>query len=100
VTATKETKVQTHTTRRGTARRTKPVTNQPASPDLSLAPIDVGFDPRRHPEMVCAIPVTAREVAYERDGAVRIATGSTAAILATLRAAGYRVRRIVESRSR
>lgn len=45
--------------------------------DLSLAPIDCGFDPR------------AQRVGYERGGEARIVSGTIEEIAAELRAAGY-----------
>lgn len=59
--------------------------------DLSLAPIDIGFDPRLH-GMECALPTTARRVGYECGGRAAIVTGTTDEIAAELRAAGYVVR--------
>jgi hypothetical protein len=60
--------------------------------DMTLCSIDCGFDSRRHPEIVCAVPIATRSVAYDLDGQATIARGTIAEILATLRAAGYRVR--------
>lgn len=60
--------------------------------DVSLAPIDVGFDPRVH-EMLCTIPASAQRVRYERPGEmhIRIAEGTTDEIVAELTAAGYSI---------
>lgn len=44
--------------------------------DLSLAPIDCGFDPRMH-GMVCNVPCSAKRVGYERDGEARIVAGES-----------------------
>jgi hypothetical protein len=60
--------------------------------DVSLCAIDCGFDPRVHPEMVCAIPRATRSVAYEHAGQRHVMCGSAAQIVYALRAHGYRVR--------
>lgn len=59
--------------------------------DLSLAPIDCGFDPRVQ-EMICAVPKTATRVGYERDGEARIVSGTIDEVATELRAAGYRIK--------
>lgn len=61
-------------------------------PDLSLAPIDCGFDPRVH-DMICEVPATAQCVRYQVQDSydVRDATGSIDEIAAELRRNGYRV---------
>ena len=63
------------------------------SPDISLAPIDCGFDPRAH-DMVCAVPADAKCVRYQvRDSyQVRDAVGSLDEIAAELRLNGYSIR--------
>lgn len=64
--------------------------------EVSLAPIDVGFDPRAH-DMTCAIPRNVSVVSYEtqadaiKDRERRTATGTPEAIRRELDAAGYRV---------
>jgi len=58
--------------------------------DLSLAPIDCGFDPRVH-GMRCAVPETATRVGYEREGEARIVSGTIDEIADELRAAGYAI---------
>lgn len=62
-------------------------------PDISLAPIDCGFDPRVQ-KMVCVIPADAQCVRYQVRGGyeVKDAVGSLPEIVATLRRHGYRVR--------
>lgn len=59
--------------------------------DLSLLPIDVGFDLRLH-DMLVELPREARTVAYvDGDGDERIAQGDTKTLAAILRSAGYNV---------
>ena len=58
--------------------------------DLSLAPIDCGFDPRAH-DMLCTVPASARRVGYERDGEPRVIDGTLDEIVAELRDAGYSI---------
>ena len=58
--------------------------------DLSLAPIDCGFDPRAQ-GMACNVPISAKRVGYERDGEARIVSGTIDEIAAELRAAGYKI---------
>jgi hypothetical protein len=58
--------------------------------DLSLAPIDAGFDPRVH-GMICTVPSTATCVRYEAKGELRVAMGTIAEITRELRKAGYRI---------
>lgn len=62
-------------------------------PDISLAPIDVGFDPRAH-DMVCAVPATAKCVRYQVQHSYEVhdAVGSIDEIAAVLRANGYSIR--------
>lgn len=64
--------------------------------DISLVPIDCGFDPRTHADMVCRVPRTVTGVRYETQGPVenreaRVARGSIEQIVTELKAAGYRV---------
>lgn len=61
-------------------------------PDISLAPIDCGFDPRIH-GMVCRIPATATCVRYQPSDSrdTRDAVGSIDEIAAELRANGYNI---------
>ena len=64
--------------------------------DMSLHPIDCGFDPRRH-GMICVVPVSARRVKYEQLAdyagrrAARIADGTPVEIARELRRAGYQI---------
>ena len=64
--------------------------------DLSLASIDVGFDPRVH-GMSCALPRSAARVGYERDGEPYIVSGTLAEIIAELVDAGYVIRIVAEA---
>ena len=59
-------------------------------PDLSLTPIDVGFDLRRH-GMVAIVPAATRSVAYDVVGERRIVTGDLPTIRRALEEAGYTV---------
>jgi hypothetical protein len=59
--------------------------------DVSYAAIDVGFDVRAL-GIPCVLPASARRIGYDRDGESYILVGgSTAAILAELREAGYTI---------
>ncbi len=58
--------------------------------DVSLAPIDVGFDVRLHGS-VCELRDDARIIGYERDGQAWMVEGTTEEIAEELRAAGYQI---------
>lgn len=60
--------------------------------DLSLLPIDVGFDILLHPEMDIAVPPDTRSAAYLEHGHRRVVRGELEDVVAALRAAGYSVR--------
>lgn len=57
--------------------------------DLSVLPIDVGFDVRRH-GMVVSIARDTHSAAYDADGVERIVRGDLDTIVAALTAAGYK----------
>lgn len=57
--------------------------------DFSLHPIDVGFDPRLHPAMVCEVPAGATSAIYSRGGETFVAHGTAEEILNVLQEAGY-----------
>jgi hypothetical protein len=58
---------------------------------VSIAPLDVGFDPREH-GMPVALPADVVLVRYARqDGEIAFATGTLDEIQATLEAAGYTI---------
>lgn len=56
--------------------------------DLSVLPIDVGFDLRLH-KIAVTVPADTRSAAYDDRGTERIVRGSPAEIAAALTAAGY-----------
>ena len=59
--------------------------------DMSLRPIDCGFDPRRH-GMACVIPEGTTSVDYSgTSGDDRTVTGTRRAIVLALRKAGYAI---------
>lgn len=57
--------------------------------DLSVLPIDVGFDLRRH-DMAVAVPASTTSAAYDLNGAERVVRGTVQQVVADLQAAGYR----------
>jgi len=59
---------------------------------LSLTPLDIGFDPRLHPDLVVNVPADTRSVTYDLSGQTCTVSGSLAEIKRALRAAGYRIR--------
>ena len=56
--------------------------------DLSVLPIDVGFDLRLH-KIAVTVPADTRSAAYDANGTERTVRGSTAEIVAALTSAGY-----------
>lgn len=59
--------------------------------DLSVLPIDVGFDLRLH-DMVVAVPASATSAAYDSNGEERVVRGTVDQVVAALQAAGYQAR--------
>lgn len=59
--------------------------------DLSVLPIDVGFDVRLH-SIIVEVPADTTSAAYDLRGKERIIRGTVAEIVSALTAAGYEVR--------
>lgn len=59
--------------------------------DYSYHPLDVGFDLRRHSDMLINLPEDAHAVAYECGGERRVVSGPRERIVRALTAAGYAV---------
>ena len=62
-----------------------------SQPDLDLTPLTVGFDLRVH-DIIVSVPTAARWVRYmRRDTVIDLVNVPMAAMLSSLRAAGYQV---------
>ena len=56
--------------------------------DLSVTPLDVGFDVRLH-SIAVSVPASTRSAAYDHGGETRTVCGTLDEIIAALTAAGY-----------
>lgn len=57
----------------------------------SYLSLDLGFDPRRHPEMVVVLPPRLTAIDYETSAGPSWAAGSRNHLLGVMRRAGYRI---------
>lgn len=67
--------------------------------DISVLPIDVGFDLRAH-DMPIGVQPGTRSAAYDDAGEERTIVGTTAEVVAALEAAGYTCVTVVDTEVR